>query len=86
MAEGVRERLGGWWGVGIIGIAGPSGGTPEKPVGLVYIGVCDPTATVVKRQIFAGDRATIKYRATQYALWLLYQGVKHGGCDSLSPL
>ena len=83
MAEGVRERLGGWWGVGITGIAGPGGATPEKPVGLVYIGISDPNATVIKRQIFAGDRATIKYRATQYALWLLYQGVKHGGCDFL---
>ncbi|MFN3689836.1 MAG: competence/damage-inducible protein A [Fimbriimonadales bacterium] len=86
MAQGIRERLGGWWGIGITGIAGPSGGTPDKPVGLVYIGVSDPQATVVKRQIFAGDRATIKYRATQYALWLLYQGVNRGGCDSLSPL
>jgi nicotinamide-nucleotide amidase len=83
MAEGVRERLGSWWGVGITGIAGPSGGTPEKPVGLVYIGVSDPTATVVRSQVFPGDRATVKYRATQYALWLLYQGVKHGGCASL---
>ncbi len=84
MAEGVRERLGSWWGVGITGIAGPEGGTPEKPVGLVYIGVCDPTATIVRRQVFAGDRETVKYRATQYALWLLYQGVTRGGCASLS--
>ncbi|GIV04772.1 MAG: putative competence-damage inducible protein [Fimbriimonadales bacterium] len=83
MAEGVRERLGSWWGIGITGIAGPSGGTPDKPVGLVYISISDPTATVVKSQVFPGDRATVKYRATQYALWLLYQGVKQGGCDSL---
>lgn len=83
MAEGVRQRLGSWWGVGVTGIAGPSGGTPEKPVGLVYIGVSDPTATVVRSQVFPGDRATVKHRATQYALWLLYQGVKHGGCASL---
>jgi len=86
MAEGVRQRLGGWWGVGITGIAGPGGGSPEKPIGLVYIGVSDPDATVVKRQLFAGDRATIKYRATQYALWLLYKGVQAGGCGSLSQL
>lgn len=83
MAEGVRQRLGSWWGVGVTGIAGPSGGTPEKPVGLVYIGVSDPTATVVRSQVFPGDRATVKHRATQCALWLLYQGVKHGGCASL---
>ncbi|MCS7209102.1 MAG: competence/damage-inducible protein A [Fimbriimonadales bacterium] len=86
MAEGARQRLGSWWGIGITGIAGPGGGTPEKPVGLVYVGVSDPTGTVVKRQVFPGDRATVKYRATQYALWLLYKGVKHGGCASLSPL
>ncbi|MFN4032705.1 MAG: competence/damage-inducible protein A [Fimbriimonadales bacterium] len=84
MAEGVRERLGSWWGVGVTGIAGPEGGTAEKPVGLVYIGICDPTAAVVRRQVFAGDRETVKYRATQYALWLLYQGVTRGGCASLS--
>jgi len=86
MAEGVRQRLGGWWGVGITGIAGPGGGSPEKPIGLVYIGISDPDTTVVKRQLFAGDRATIKYRATQYALWLLYKGVQRGGCGSLSQL
>lgn len=84
MAEGVRVRLGGWWGVGITGIAGPSGGTPEKPVGLVYIGISDPSATVVRSQVFPGDRETVKYRATQYALWLLYKGVTRGGCAFLS--
>lgn len=86
MAEGARQRLGSWWGIGITGIAGPGGGTPDKPVGLVYLGISDPNTTVVKRQLFAGDRATIKYRATQYALWLLYKGVQGGGCASLSPL
>lgn len=84
MAEGVRQRVGSWWGIGITGIAGPGGGTPEKPVGLVYVGVSDPTGTIVRHQIFPGDRHTVKYRATQYALWLLYQGVKEGGCGSLS--
>ncbi|MCX7993861.1 MAG: competence/damage-inducible protein A [Fimbriimonadales bacterium] len=86
MAEGTRLRLGSWWGVGITGIAGPGGGSPDKPVGLVYVGLSDPSGTVVRSQIFAGDRATVKYRATQYALWLLYKGVKQGGCDSLSRL
>ena len=86
MAEGARQRLGGWWGVGITGIAGPGGATPDKPVGLVYVAVSDPDTTVVKRQLFAGDRQTIKYRATQYALWLLYKGVQAGGCGSLLQL
>jgi nicotinamide-nucleotide amidase len=86
MAEGVRQRLGGWWGIGITGIAGPGGATPDKPVGLVYVAVSDPDTTVIKRQLFAGDRQTVKYRATQYALWLLYKGVQAGGCGSLSQL
>lgn len=84
MAEGVRQRLGSHWGIGITGIAGPGGGTAEKPVGLVYIGISDPTATVVRHQLFPGDRETVKYRATQYALWLLYKGVTCGGCVYLS--
>ncbi|MDW8107046.1 MAG: competence/damage-inducible protein A [Armatimonadota bacterium] len=84
MAEGVRQRLGSYWGIGITGIAGPGGGTPTKPVGLVYVGISDPTATVVRHQVFPGDRETIKYRATQYALWLLYKGVMRGGCAFLS--
>ncbi|MCS6920127.1 MAG: competence/damage-inducible protein A [Fimbriimonadales bacterium] len=83
MAEGARARLGGWWGLGITGIAGPGGSTPEKPVGLVYVGISDPTATVVRSQVFPGDRETVRYRATQYALWLLYKGVTRGGCASL---
>ena len=86
MAAGVRQRLGGWWGIGITGIAGPGGATPEKPVGLVYIGISDPDTTLVKQQLFVGDRQTIKYRATQYALWLLYKGVQGDGCGSLSLL
>ncbi len=83
MAEGVRHHLNSDWGVGITGIAGPGGGTPEKPVGLVYVAVCDSKATIVRRQQFIGDRKTIKWRSTQYALWLLYRGLRDGGCDSL---
>lgn len=68
MAQGVRERLGADIGVGITGIAGPDGGTPEKPVGLVYIAVAGADRTVVQKNIFAGTRQQIKYRTTQTAL------------------
>ena len=68
MAQGVRERLGADIGVGITGIAGPDGGTPEKPVGLVYIAVAGAGRTVVQKNIFAGTRQQIKYRTTQTAL------------------
>jgi len=83
MAEGVRQRFGSDWGIGITGIAGPGGATLEKPVGLVYVAISDARTTVVRRQQFIGDRKTVKWRSAQYALWLLYRGVRDGGCDSL---
>lgn len=83
LAEGARKVFGSYWGIGITGIAGPGGATPEKPVGLVYVGLSDPQATLVRAQVFLGDRATVRWRATQYALWLLYRGVQLGGCASL---
>lgn len=54
--------------VGITGIAGPDGGTPEKPVGLVYIGVCVCGTTLVKKYRFSGNRMTIREAATSAAL------------------
>lgn len=73
MAQGVRERLGADYGVGITGIAGPGGGTEEKPVGLVYIAVSGAQMTEVRRYDYAGDRAQIRIRAAKSALHLLVQ-------------
>ncbi|MBI3321627.1 MAG: nicotinamide-nucleotide amidohydrolase family protein [Candidatus Omnitrophica bacterium] len=69
MAEGVRRRLGADIGVAVTGIAGPTGGTTQKPVGLVYVGLADRLEGVRSlRCRFLGDRAAIKHQAAQTAL------------------
>lgn len=71
LAEGIRERCDTTLGVGVTGIAGPSGGTAEKPVGLVYIGVSDGKTTDVVERHFTGDRNRIRSYAAQTALDLV---------------
>lgn len=68
MAAGVRERFGSDIGVGITGIAGPLGGTPEKPVGTVWIAVDIRGKTRTYGGRLIGDRAEVRFRATQGAL------------------
>ena len=77
MASGVRERLGADVGVAVTGIAGPGGGTPEKPVGLVWIAV---HASEVKARRFhvGGDRAEIRQRAAQAALEMVRRALSNG--------
>jgi len=76
MAEGARSRFGADYGIGVTGIAGPEGGTPEKPVGLVYIAVAAPEATVVLRNHFRGTREAIKEQTAQRALKMLIEVLK----------
>lgn len=71
MAEGACRLAGTEMGVGITGIAGPTGGTVEKPVGLVYIALAGSRRTVVKRTIFPGSRAQVRLRAAQMALSMI---------------
>ncbi|MEJ5252463.1 MAG: competence/damage-inducible protein A [Chthonomonadetes bacterium] len=71
MAEGIRQLMGADFGIGTTGIAGPTGGTPEKPVGLVYIAVASPSGTRVREHRFLGRRSEIKWRASQAALVML---------------
>lgn len=71
MAEGVRERLHADIGVGITGLAGPGGGTKEKPVGLVCIAVAGGRGTEAASHVFGDDRRQIKFRATQTALYMI---------------
>ncbi len=79
MARGAQRALGADWGLSITGVAGPGGGTPEKPVGLVYIGVAGPGDTLGHtRQQRGGDRAAIRDRAVAGALHLLRRSVAAG--------
>jgi nicotinamide-nucleotide amidase len=68
MAEGIRAECDATIGVAITGVAGPGGGTPEKPVGLVYVAVTDGKKPEVMERKFAGDRERIRQFATQLAL------------------
>jgi len=71
MAEGARARLKADHAVAVTGIAGPGGGTREKPVGLVYTAVAGPRGTAVMRHLFKGTREEIKQRTADEALRLL---------------
>lgn len=75
MAAGARRVAGADIGVGITGIAGPDGGTPEKPVGLVYVALDGAAGTRVRRAVFPGGRERVRYQATQVALEMLRRGL-----------
>ncbi|HEV2288284.1 MAG TPA: competence/damage-inducible protein A [Candidatus Acidoferrales bacterium] len=68
MADGIRRRAGSTLGVGITGIAGPGGGSAEKPVGLVHIAIADEKSHKERGYRFLGDRDRIRASATQTAL------------------
>ena len=68
LATGIRTKTGSTFGVGVTGIAGPNGGSEEKPVGLVYIAVADGMDTDVVEKRFTGDRDRIRQHASQQAL------------------
>ena len=71
MAQGVRNLIKADYGLGITGIAGPTGATPQKPVGFVYVALASRSEAYSKEFRFAGDRETIKQRASQMALDML---------------
>lgn len=71
MAAGVRATLGTDYGLAVSGIAGPGGGTPEKPVGQVWIGLSGPAETRAQVFHFQGDRLSIKEQSARAALALL---------------
>lgn len=75
MAEGVRSLMDATHAVSTTGIAGPTGGTARKPVGLVYIGLATPDGTRVERHVYSGDRAAVIEAASDRALELLLKSI-----------
>ncbi len=75
MAEGARRASGSDVGAALTGIAGPGGGTPDKPLGLVYLAVCDATGTRVRRAHFPGERWRVREQALKALLELLRRGL-----------
>jgi nicotinamide-nucleotide amidase len=68
LAEGIRKRCGTTLGLGITGVAGPTGGTAEKPVGLVFVALASDSGTEVVKRNFPGDRERVRWFASQQAL------------------
>ena len=79
MARGVRGVTGATIGVGITGVAGPDGGTGDKPVGTVWIAVDVRGDVTTSRAIYIGDRTEIRHRATQVALDMIRRALLAGG-------
>jgi nicotinamide-nucleotide amidase len=75
MAAGARQVAGAGVGIGITGIAGPDGGTADKPVGLVFIALDGDAGTWVHRARFPGGRTRVRFQATQIALEMLRRGL-----------
>ncbi|MBL0919512.1 MAG: CinA family protein [Hydrogenophaga sp.] len=73
MATGAVERSGAGCAVAVTGVAGPTGGTPEKPVGTVWFAWCTPAGVFTERQCFNGDRAAVRRATVAHALGGLLQ-------------
>ena len=82
LADGIRRRVGSTFGVGITGIAGPSGGTEEKPVGTVHIALAHAGGVTEKGVRFIGDREMIRFQASQLALDLVRTHFLYNGQSS----
>ena len=72
MAKGVRAAAGVDIGVSITGIAGPAGGSPEKPVGTVFIGLATKKEVFVRKFLFSGNRREVRKRSSEEALTMLF--------------
>jgi nicotinamide-nucleotide amidase len=77
LAEGIRKRCGAKIGVGVTGVAGPNGGSEEKPVGLVFHAVATEQGTEVVERRFPGDRQRVRWFASQIALDMVRKKLVH---------
>ena len=73
MADGARRRLGADIAVAVTGIAGPGGGSPEKPVGTVHLAAAGPGVQRARRMLFSGDRTAVKEQTAEAALALILE-------------
>ncbi|TNF59655.1 MAG: CinA family protein [Burkholderiales bacterium] len=71
MAEGARQRSGVDWSVAVTGVAGPSGGSPDKPVGTVWLAWATPSGILAERCHFNGDRQAVRQATVRHALAVL---------------
>lgn len=76
MAHGIRRRTGATYGLATTGIAGPTGATPGKPLGLTFIGVSWEGGCRVNRQVYPGSRDDVRRRASYGVTWLLFDHLK----------
>lgn len=76
MAQGVRNKFKSDWSVAITGIAGPSGGTPEKPVGTVYFAIAGCDFADSEKKIFSGSRKEIQEQSMKFAIDFLMKSLK----------
>jgi PncC family amidohydrolase len=81
MAHGIRIAMAADIGISVTGIAGPSGGTAEKPVGTVWIGLSSPQVEYARHFLWSGSRLAIKKQSAQAALGILVQYLQKGMVD-----
>lgn len=78
MAQGARRQIHSDWSVAITGIAGPSGGSPEKPVGTVWFAVSGPSFEAAEKKLFAGSRVEIQDHSANFAMEFLLRCIGTG--------
>jgi nicotinamide-nucleotide amidase len=79
LAEGIRRRVGSALGVGITGVAGPGGGSEEKPVGTVHIALASPVGVKERQVHLPGDREMVRFHASQVALDIIRMHFLYNG-------